>query len=85
MKLTERELDILLHISNNGKTDVKITRRIMKQGNALYERIWKLEAMDCITVKRTIGHPSLHSITEHGIKIIHEKLFAEILTSPNID
>lgn len=85
MKLTEREFDILLHISNNGKTDVKITRRIIKQGNALYERIWKLEDMNCIIVKRKVGHPSLHSITEHGINLIQEKLFDDILTSPNID
>jgi hypothetical protein len=85
MKITERELEILQHILNNGKTDVKITRRIMKQSNALYERIWKLEGMNCITVKRTTGFPSLHSITEHGIKTIQGKLFDDILTSPNID
>ena len=78
MKLTEKELEILLHISNNGKTDVKITRRIMKQGNALYERIWKLEDMNCITVKRKVGFPSLHSITEHGITLIKDKLLDKI-------
>jgi predicted transcriptional regulator len=80
MTLTEKELEILLHISNNGKTDVKITRRIMKQGNALYERIWKLEDMNCITVKRKVGYPSLHSITEYGINLIKNKLLDKIFS-----
>lgn len=85
MKLTERELDILKHIAENGYTDVKITRRIMKQGNALYERIWKLEDMDCIIVKRKTGFASLHTLTEYGGQLLQEKLFDDILTSPNID
>jgi hypothetical protein len=80
MKLTEREFEILKHITENGNTDVKITRRIMKQGNALYERIWKLEDMNCITVKRKVGHPSLHSITEHGKSILQLELVEKILS-----
>ena len=74
MTLTEREFDILLRISDNGYNDVKITRRIMHQGNALYERIWKLELMDCITVKRKIGHPSLLSLTEYGGQLVLSKI-----------
>ena len=80
MKLTERELDILKHIAENGYTDVKITRRIMKQGNALYERIWKLEAADCIIVKRKTGFASLHTLTEYGGQLLHAELVEKILS-----
>ncbi len=68
--ITQRQKEILLYIYNNGMTDVIVTPRIMRQNDNLYQRIWKLEVLNFITVKRRIGMSSLNSLTNEGINLI---------------
>jgi hypothetical protein len=68
--ITQRQKEILLYIYNNGMTDVIVTPRIMRQNDNLYQRIWKLEVANLITVKRRIGMSSLNSLTNEGINFI---------------
>ena len=68
--ITQRQKEILLYIYNNGMTDVVVTPRIMRQNDNLYQRIWKLEVLNLITVKRRIGMSSLNSLTNEGINLI---------------
>ena len=68
--ITQRQKEILLYIYNNGMTDVVVTPRIMRQNDNLYQRIWKLEVLNLITVKRRIGMTSLNSLTTEGINLI---------------
>jgi hypothetical protein len=68
--ITQRQKEILLYIHNNGMTDVVVTPRIMRQNDNLYQRIWKLEVLNLITVKRRIGMSSLNSLTNEGINLI---------------
>jgi hypothetical protein len=68
--ITQRQKEILLYIYNNGMTDVIVTPRIMRQNDNLYQRIWKLEVLNLITVKRRIGMSSLNSLTNEGINLI---------------
>lgn len=68
--ITPRMIEILNYIYSNGKKDVIATPRILKQGGALYERIWKLENLEAITCKRKKGFPTEYTITECGIGIL---------------
>jgi len=68
--ITQKQKEILLYIHNNGMTDVIVTPRIMQQNDNLYQRIWKLEVLNLITVKRRIGMSSLNSLTNEGINLI---------------
>lgn len=70
--ITEKQLDILNYIHQNGKVDVKVTPRIIRQNDALYERIWKLENLGAITTKRRIGIYSLYTITDFGVNLLNE-------------
>ena len=72
--ITEKQMEILEYLYQNGKTDVIITPRIIKQNDSLYERIWKLELLNCITVKRRVGMASLHTITDYGSCVVQDKL-----------
>jgi hypothetical protein len=78
--ITEKQMEILHYIHQNGNVDVKVTPRIIRQNDALYERIWKLEVLGAITVKRRIGIYSLLSLTEHGHNLIIEDKIKNILS-----
>lgn len=68
--VTKRQMEILEYISQNGKVKVSVTPRLTKQNDALYERIWKLENRGAIIAERSIGLPTLYTITNIGLSIL---------------
>ena len=64
--VTKKQREILEFISQNGKVKVMMTPRIIKQNDALYERIWRLEDKGAIIAERRKGEATLYSITKIG-------------------
>jgi hypothetical protein len=71
--ITKKMIEILEYISMNGKVQVEVTPRTIKQNDSLYQRIWKLEDLGAIITERRIGMSSLHSITNVGLDILQGK------------
>ena len=71
--VTKKQMEILEYISQNGKVQVEVTPRIIKQNDALYERIWKLEDKGAIIAERRMGQSTLYTITNLGIDILMGK------------
>lgn len=71
--ITEKQIEILDYISMNGKVNVEVTPRIIKQNNALYDRIWKLEDGGYIICQRIQGCATLHTITNKGLELLQGK------------
>ena len=68
--VTKKQREILEYISQNGKVQVMVTPRIIKQNDALYERIWRLEDKGAIIAERRKGEPTLYTITNVGLDIL---------------
>ena len=68
--VTKKQREILEFISQNGKVKVMMTPRIIKQNDALYERIWRLEDKGAIIAERRKGEATLYSITNVGLDIL---------------
>lgn len=68
--ITQKQIEILEYISMNGKVQVEVTPRLIKQNGALYERIWKLEDTGCIISEKRVGMSSLHTITNKGLDVL---------------
>lgn len=71
--ITKKQMEILEYISMNGKVQVEVTPRIIKQNDSLYQRIWKLEDMGAIIAERRIGMSTLYTITNIGLNILQGK------------
>ena len=71
--VTKRQMEILEFISQNGKVQVEVTPRIIKQNDALYDRIWRLEDRGAIIAERRTGLLTLYSITNVGLDILMGK------------
>jgi len=73
--VTEKQMEILKYISENGKVKVEVTPRIIKQSDAIYQRVWKLEDMGAIIAERRLGMSTLYSITNVGLLILSGKCY----------
>lgn len=71
--ITEKQIEILEYISMNGKVQVEVTPRLIKQNGAIYERIWRLEDCGYILCEKRSGLPTLHTITNKGLELLQGK------------
>lgn len=69
-KLTIKQREILEFISRNGKTQVEVNPRLVKQNKNFYERISKLESIGAVIIERREGYSSLYSITNVGLEYL---------------
>ena len=71
--VTTKQMEILGYISMNGKVQVPVTPRLIKQNDTLYQRIWRLENMGAIIAERRLGLQTLYTITNVGLSILEGK------------
>ena len=69
-KLNEKCIDILYHIHQHGKTNVRVSARELKQNKNFYFRVDKLEDMGLIIVERVSGEKSIFNLTEEGYRVL---------------
>lgn len=73
--VTKKQMEILEYISMNGKVQVEVTPRLIKQNDSLYARIWKLEDKGALIAERRIGMSTLYTITNVGLDILQGKCY----------
>lgn len=71
--VTKKQMEILEFISQNGKVQVEVTPRMIKQNDALYQRIWRLEDIGALLAERRLGMSTLYTITNVGLDILMGK------------
>jgi DNA-binding MarR family transcriptional regulator len=67
---TEKQLEILRYVNDNGGVKVPVYPRLIKQNKNFYARINRLEFDELVTLTRYDGFASDFTITEKGKELL---------------